>query len=410
MTRFSLCTAVTIALAAMTAAAHAADSYADPQWPAIEGSDAQWPNLRPEDLPTSRPNPRPEFVDRDQAPASQVMAKSTTPAFTTAGLKEITKEPTSEIARADATGSTAQWPKLAEEPKPSPFAFEAGARYWYSSGNYRFAFSNGIPGFGTPTSTLDWKHMDGHSGEVFARLDHKPSGFFIKGMGGGGGITEGYIDDKDFLSAQRKFSDTRSDVQNGNLTFAMVDVGWAYSPAAGVRFGVFAGYHYWNEKATAYGLYCKQQQPALGCPDVGAVPIGYDVAVLRYEPTWHAVRLGVEGRFAIDQRWSVNGEFAVIPYAVAQNKDSHLLRQVSSDLGPAPNIVTDSRYAYGVETELFVNYAVTSNIEIGAGVRYWGLFSRDGNVHFGPDFADNRSLDNFDQQRYGVLAHIKGKF
>jgi hypothetical protein len=131
---------------------------------------------------------------------------------------------------------------------------------------------------------------------------------------------------------------------------------------------------------------------------------------LIYEPTWHAVRLGVEGRFAIDQRWSVSGEIAVIPYAVVQNKDSHLLRQDFSDLGPAPNVITDSRYAYGVETEVFVNYAVTRNIEIGAGVRYWGLFSRDGNVHAGPAFANNDALDNFDQQRYGVLAHVKGKF
>jgi outer membrane protease len=416
VTRFSLCTAVTIALAMTTAAARAADRYADPQWPAVEGSDAQWPNVRTEDLPSSRPNPRPAFIDRDQVPANPIATKPAMHAPTIAAeifkdnAKESVKQSASETIKPEVTGSTAQWPKLREDPKPSPFAFEAGARYWYSSGNYRFAFSNGIPGYGTPTSTLDWKNMDGHSGEVFARLDHKPSGFFIKGMGGGGAITSGYIDDKDFFSAQAKFSDTRSDVQNGNLTFAMVDIGWAYSPTGGVKLGVFAGYHYWNEKATAYGLLCKQQQPALGCPQVGDVTIPYDVAVLQYEPTWHAVRIGIEGKFAIDDRWSVSGEIAAIPYAVVQNKDSHLLRQSSSDLGPAPNIITDSRYAYGVETELFVNYAVTRNIEIGAGVRYWGLFSRDGNTHFGPDFADNRSLDNFDQQRYGVLAHIKGKF
>ena len=36
-----------------------------------------------------------------------------------------------------------------------------------------------------------------------------------------------------------------------------------------------------------------------------------------------------------------------IPFATLQNKDSHLLRQSSADLGPAPNIITDSREAYG---------------------------------------------------------------
>src|SRR6187402_2371622 len=76
----------------------------------------------------------------------------------------------------------------------------------------------------------------------------------------------------------------------------------------------------------------------------------------------------------------------LFPYAVVQNKDSHLLRQDSADLGPAPNVVTKSKYAYGVEAELFVNYLVTPNIEIGAGVRYWGLASRMGDVSFGPSF------------------------
>ena len=397
----------------MTAAAHAADPDANPQWPSIEGSDAQWPNLRPEDLPSSRPNPRPAFIDAHQVRANDVAAKPKAPEpnLAKASTRQRADEAVNVTINPEVTGSTAQWPKLAEEaPRPSPFAFEVGARYWYSGGSFRFAFSNGNPAFGTPTSALDWKNMDGHSGEAFARLDHKPSGLFVKGMAGGGGITAGYFDDKDFFSGQRMFSDTRSEVQNGNLSFAMVDIGWAYSPAAGVKLGVFAGYHYWNEKATAYGLYCKQYQPALGCPSIGAVPVGYDVAVLIYEPTWHAVRLGVEGRFAIDQRWSVSGEIAVIPYAVVQNKDSHLLRQDSSDLGPAPNVITDSRYAYGIETEVFVNYAVTRNIEIGAGFRYWGLFSRDGNVHAGPAFTNNDALDNFDQQRFGVLAHVKGKF
>ena len=133
--------------------------------------------------------------------------------------------------------------------------------------------------------------------------------------------------------------------------------------------------------------------------------------MLRYEPTWHAVRIGVEGKVWIDKRWSVNGEIAGVPYASLQNKDSHLLRQSFADLGPAPNIITDSKYAYGVEAEVLVNYAVTPNIEIGGGLRYWGLASRSGDIRFGPTFSTGtNSLNNFDQQRYGVLLHVKGKF
>jgi len=420
VTRVPLRIAVTLVLALSATAARAAGSD-DAQWPSL-GDDAQWPNVKL-DEPI---NPKPGFIDRDQKPAPRT-------ARPVARASVFAPEP----GNIEVTGSNAQWPRvpdtlpelsaearaqaiitkapapaqaIIEAPQPSPFAFEAGARYWYSSGNYRFAFANGNPAFGTPTSTLDWKNMDGHSGEAFARIDHKPTGFFAKGLVGGGITTAGYIDDKDFFAHQLKFSDTRSEVQNGHLTFAMIDIGWAYTPINGVKLGVFAGYHYWSEKATAYGLYCKQSQPDLGCPSMGAVPVGYDVAVLSYQPTAHAVRIGADARIAIDQRWSVSGEIALIPFALVQNKDSHLLRQDSSDLGPAPNVITDSRYAYGIETEIFVNYAVTTNIELGLGARYWGLFSRDGTVRFGPGFTAENSLDHFDIQRYGVLAHIKGKF
>jgi len=295
------------------------------------------------------------------------------------------------------------------EPVVSPFAVEVGARYWYSTGSLNFAFANGSPLFGNPTSTLDWRGLSAHSGEVFARIDHIPSGVFVKGLVGLGITKDGHIDDLDFLVTQFKFSDTTSDVHNGNLSYGMFDVGWAYSPTFGVRLGFFAGYHYWREKVTAYGIVCNMPS-FIGCPAAGAVIEGFNVAVGSYEPTVHAARIGVESRIAVDEHWSFSGEIAGVPYAALRNKDSHLLRQSMADLGPAPNIITDSRYAFGVEAELFVNYAITPNIEVGAGVRYWGVTANKGDVRFGPDFGHAYELNKFDQQRYGVLVHAKGKF
>jgi outer membrane protease len=177
----------------------------------------------------------------------------------------------------------------------------------------------------------------------------------------------------------------------------------------GVRLGFFAGYHYWHEKVTAYGILCNIAS-FIGCPAAGAVIEGFGVPVLSYEPTVHAVRIGVESRIVIDEHWSFSGEIAGVPFAALNNKDSHLLRQSMADLGPAPNVITDSRYAFGVEAELFVNYAITPNIEVGAGVRYWGVMANKGDVRFGPDFGNAYELNKFDQQRYGVLVHAKGKF
>ncbi len=313
----------------------------------------------------------------------------------------------------DANASVAaRWPNLLPEKPVSPFAFEVGTRYWYSSGQMKFGFANGNPFFGVPTSTLDWLGLNAHSGELFARIDHKPTGFFVKGVAGLGALVDGEIIDRDFSLGQFTFSDTTSNVKDGSLKFAMFDVGWGYSPIGGVKLGFFVGYHYWYEKVTAYGLICNQPS-FLGCTFPGEVQVGFDTATLRYQPTWHAARIGFTGQIAITERLSFSAELAGIPYASVQNKDSHLLRQDFADLGPAPNVIANSRYAIGGEAELMLNYAVTPNIEIGVGGRYWGLTARRGEVLFGPVFNsvnNNNSLNRFDQQRYGVLLAAKGKF
>ena len=70
----------------------------------------------------------------------------------------------------------------------------------------------------------------------------------------------------------------------------MFDVGWAYSPLPNMRLGFFVGYHYWHEKVTANGVVCNTAS-FLGCSAMNEVLVGFDTAVLRYEPIWHAVRI-----------------------------------------------------------------------------------------------------------------------
>jgi outer membrane protease len=210
----------------------------------------------------------------------------------------------------------------------------------------------------------------------------------------------------DFLADQSVFSDTDSRVNADNFKFATVDVGYSFSPTPGLRIGGFIGYHFWREKVVADGLQCNQQNIFGTCPP-GGVVIPYGTPVIEYEATWHALRVGVEGTMRFADRWSVSAELAGIPWAKLQNKDSHLFR---SDLGPVPNIFSDSTAGFGLQAELFVNYEVTPNIEIGAGVRYWGLMANRGNVHFGPGFDNSFPLNNFEQHRYGMLLQVKGRF
>jgi hypothetical protein len=264
------------ALSIVFVAATAAVSYADPQWPNVAVDEPQWPRLQPDDLPAQRPNPRPSFLDAD-AVTAYIMAAGSERALD--GSKSSGRK--LDHATSDVTGSTARWPTLPPEKQPDPFAFEVGARYWYSSGSMNFAFFNGSPISGNPSSTLDWRGLSAHSGEVFARLDHKPSGFFVKGLFGLGAVNDGKIDDEDFFSGQLRFSSTTSDVKDGNLSYGMIDFGWAFAPTPGISVGGFVGYHYWHEKVTAYGIFCNQASIIVaGCPAAGAVGVGFDTAVL----------------------------------------------------------------------------------------------------------------------------------
>jgi hypothetical protein len=320
--------------------------------------------------------------------------------------------------------SEPQWPNVAaqvanqvaadvERRHPSPFAFEVGSRYWYSTGTVKYGFTNNAWPFGSPTSTLDWNNVQGHSGELFARIDHRPTGLFVKGMAGAGVLRGGEFVDRDYFIYQIKFSDTTSQVDGDTLKYATFDVGMSYElPRHGIRLGGFVGYHYWNEKMSAYGGVCNGTDivwVGVTCGPPGSQLAPSDLLVLVYQPTWHAFRVGVDGRFRIDQRWSVSGEIALVPIAWIDNKDSHVLRQSPADFGPAPNVISNG-YGYGGMAEAFINYAITPNIEAGVGARYWGINAYKGSVNNGPDFNQNMQLDFFNQNRYGVLVHLKGRF
>ena len=130
------------------------------------------------------------------------------------------------------------------------------------------------------------------------------------------------------------------------------------------------------------------------------------VAAIQYDSTWHAVRIGVSGTAQITDRISISGEAAWIPYAHFDLDDSHFQRP---DLGPVPNILSNG-HGMGVAAELFVNYAVTQNFEVGVGGRYWGIFADRGRTSFGPGFAGTFPVTRYDQERYGVLANAKYRF
>jgi hypothetical protein len=388
----------------------------DTLWPLADLSGPQWPKVRAETLS------KPQTVPASPSPVSSNAPKEETPyaVGSVAGAAAAAATPSRKSDDEIVTGASldvpplvpvkaAPPPALFETHNPSPFVFEAGARYWYSIGQNRFAFTNNIFPFGNPTSTLDWDRMQGHSGEGFARVDHLPTGLFVKGLIGGGVLKGGDMDDLDFLIDQINFSNTTSAVDGNTMRYAMIDFGWAYHvPQAGVRIGGFVGYHYWRESMTGFGVLCNADQVSnFFCGPAGAIVVATSTPVITFDTTWQGIRVGGEAKFDINDRWSVSGEIAVIPYAWLSNDDSHLLR---TDLGPSPNIITRGWRGMGAEAEAFVNYKFLPNFEVGVGARYWGIFTQAGSVEFGPAFAQDFPLAKFSTQRYGVLLQAKAKF
>ncbi|EJW12602.1 hypothetical protein A33M_1885 [Rhodovulum sp. PH10] len=372
-----------------------------PQWPRLDSSPAVTGALG-EQRPALQ---KPATTAVASPTAAQAAAQAS--AWPPASAIRFPKIPMGET-----TGTVAaRWPALPMVPALpplGPFAVEVGGRYWYSRGSTAFGFANGDPFSGNPTSTLDWNDTTGHSGEVFARIDHRPSGVFVKGFLGGGALDGGTIVDRDFYAGQVKFSDTSSRIGGDDFWYGMIDVGWAYRvPSLGFRVGGFVGYHYWREKMTAYGLRCNADDVGGWFCPTGSVPYPDSTAVGAYEPTWHAMRLGLDAQWRFMPRWTVSGEVAYVPIAHLENADSHLMR---ADLGPSPNIVSKSSRGYGVEAEVLVSYAVTPNLELGAGGRVWALNTDEGDVKFGPLFATPLELTKFEQVRYGLLVQAKGRF
>ena len=156
MTRLKLCAAVMLGVVLAAAATRAAERESD--------DGPQWPNVRLDDVgaPAPRVNSRPAFVDpvevenRIMGRASSIAPKSSVPksSVSSSGAPKsrsapnpipAAEDPAADGLDAFANGGAARWPTLPPEKQPakrllSPFVFEAGARYWYSSGSINFGF------------------------------------------------------------------------------------------------------------------------------------------------------------------------------------------------------------------------------------------------------------------------------
>jgi hypothetical protein len=284
--------------------------------------------------------------------------------------------------------------------------YEVGARYWWSEGNTKFSIDSSSlnPALGSPTSTLDYKNVQANSAEFTFRA-RTEANWFAKGFVGGGLITSGTFDDKDFASGQVLTVDTSSNVDGNGFVYGTLDLGKRFTLAGGptkVTFGPYVGFNMWQEQMEVWGARCIGGN---SCGPSGSIAVPFGTKVINDTQNFAGLRLGGELQVKVYDRFTFIGDAAAVPYAHITNEDSHALR---NDLGPGPNI-EDSGSGWGYQLEAELRVDLTPCWTLGSGVRYWWAEINDGKSKFvnANTVAD---LPDYTTQRFGVFGDVSYRF
>jgi opacity protein-like surface antigen/outer membrane protease len=283
--------------------------------------------------------------------------------------------------------------------------FEVGARYWYSSGRFQKDLPAGPLNDQSLISRLTYADLTGHSGEVFGRID-SPWRLFAKGMIGGGSLTSnGHQNDEDWgLGPAQGFpipvaySNTIAQPVNGPISYVTADVGIDLLRGPGYKVGPFVGYNYFRSKMNAYG--CTQiANPNSDCVPPNNSPSS--VLGIVEDDKWQSFRLGTSADVLLFDRLRINGEVAYLPYVKFTGEDDHLQRV------PPLTFVEDG-HGRGVQAEVIMSYMLTNQWSIGAGARYWAMWTTSGTDAVGGVIAQRN--DTYRVERYGFLLQTSYKF
>jgi opacity protein-like surface antigen len=289
----------------------------------------------------------------------------------------------------------------------SPYSFEIGARYWYSTGKLAKDLFDDPRSSDLLNSRLTYDGLIANSFEAFGRVN-LPSGLFIKGYAGVSGLSSGKLNDEDFPFPGFPYSSTLSDQRGGKLNYAMADLGYSYAANPRANVLLFGGFGYIGEKVNAYG--CTQ---IAGNPFVCVPAIGSDVLAITEDAHWGLVRLGVGVDFKIMDRLTLSAEAAWVPYAQINSRDTHWLRTgttIGSFSGPIPQNASGS----GIQLEALLNYQIWDCFNIGVGGRYWRLDAQSGTADLEQTIIGFPSPTSqpmhFISERYGMFVQGSYKF
>jgi hypothetical protein len=128
------------------------------------------------------------------------------------------------------------------------------------------------------------------------------------------------------------------------------------------------------------------------------------VLILSENDLWQSLRVGGNAEIMLTNQWKLAADVAFVPYTKFSGKDFHPFR---------PFVADQTGTGIGTQAELFLSYFITPQFSVGAGGRYWAMWTTSGTACREPPFGDCPTpLQNmqFKTERYGVLLQAAYKF
>jgi hypothetical protein len=254
---------------------------------------------------------------------------------------------------------------------PASYTGEAGLRFWYGKG--KTGKNLAVPSGAFLVSRLTYDNFSIFSAEAYGRFDLN-TGWFFKGLVGGGGFRKGTLTDEDFPPVITPYSATASVLDNSFPIYSRFDAGYNAFRGPDFRVGAFVGYNFLREDVTALGCNQIATNPFV----CGVIPAVFKVITQKND--WHALRLGLDGDIDFTNRLKLNVDAAWLPMVWLNGTDTHWLR-ISTNPGDFSGPLPEDGTGWGYQLEGILSYRVTDFISVGIGGRYWHMQTK-GHTHF----------------------------
>lgn len=273
---------------------------------------------------------------------------------------------------------------------PMGWTAEIGARYFLSTGRMQKEINAPDP-TAKLNSRLTYANSTGQAAETFFRFENN-DGLFLKGFAGLGALSGGRLNDEDFPADDYAYSNTHSDLRDGQLAYGALDLGYDFLRRGGDTLGAFVGYRGFFQRVNGFGCYQLASGDVCDAAEVARDPGFKSNLGLSETESWQGVALGLNSRVQLSDRLRLEIDAAYLPYVTRTSTDNHWAR---ANINP----LEERGHGWGSQLEAVLSYAVTDRLNVGIGARYWYFATDTASTAFAG--SSLRSPMTFNAERYG---------